>query len=418
MKTATAITVVMLIAVAATAAQARLKLGAVDVAGAKRYTSPDVAKVAGLKPGQAITVEELTQAADRLGQSGLFKSLSFRYVTKGDAMSVTFEFEEADWTVPVTFDNFVWFTDEEVRAAVRDGLPTFDGKAPSNEGIPNLISTALQSLLQRRGVTGRIHFSPQADLKGNLLGLLFSVRDPAPKVCAVRFDGASAIPPDDLAKAMPIIGSDYSRTYTDNSAKGTLRDRYRRQGYWAAAFAPATAAIDAGCDGVTVTLNVSEGPQYAWDRAGWTGSTALTPDELSALLPLKSGEPAALLKIEDGLRAVTRAYGKRGYITANATYSPRLDAASRKAVFEFRVSEGPQFRFGNVQFSGFSEADAASLMKKWQLAAGDVFDDTYPTTFFAQVLRPALQRAAGRQVDTELRVNESTRTVDVRYVLK
>ena len=115
-------------------------------------------------------MESITQAAERLGQSGLFKSLGFRYVTKGDVISVTFEFEEADSIVPVTFDNFVWFTDDEVRAAVRDAVPTFDGVVPPADGVPDLISGALQALLKGRGIPGRIQFSPQADLKGNVLG--------------------------------------------------------------------------------------------------------------------------------------------------------------------------------------------------------------------------------------------------------
>ena len=112
--------------VAPAAAQRTLRLGNVDVVGAKRYTAQAVTKAAGLSVGQPITVEGLTKAAERLGQSGLFKSLSFRYVTKADVLSVTFEFEEAEWTVPVTFDNFVWFTDEELRNAVREELPSFD----------------------------------------------------------------------------------------------------------------------------------------------------------------------------------------------------------------------------------------------------------------------------------------------------
>lgn len=399
--------------------QRTLKLGSVDVVGAKRYTAADVAKLAGLTAGQPITPEGLTQAAERLGQSGLFKTLAFKYVTKGDLMSVTFEFEEADWTLPVRFDNFVWFTDEEVRNAVHEGLPTFDGVVPAAEGVPDLISEALQSLLKRRALTGRIHFTPQADLKGNVLGYVFSVRDPAPKVCAVRIEGAAAIATDQLTAAVPLVGKDYSRVYTDNSAKGTLRDLYRQQGYWAADFAPATGVWDIGCGGVIVTLRVTEGIAYAWERAEWTGNAALTSAELSGLLDLKGGDIASLRRIEDGLRAVRRAYGKRGYIIATTSHAPRLDSTARSAIFDVRVAEGPQFRFGNVEFVGFSDSDAAALRKRWQLASGAVFDDSYPATFFGENIQPALQRTGGaRQVETQLRPDATTRVVDVRYVLK
>jgi hypothetical protein len=321
--------------------------------------------------------------------------------------------------VPVTFDNFVWFTDDAVRAAVSGFVPAFDGVVPPGEGVPDLISSALQALLKGRNLPGRIHFAPQADLKEHLLGYVFSVRDPAPKTCSVRVEGAAAIPQEQLLQGVSIVDNDFSRLFVDSTAKGTLRDRYRQQGYWAAAFAPATAELDAGCSGVTVSLRVTEGAQFTWDRAEWSGNSALTADDLDAFMGLKPGETAALSKIDEGLRALKRAYGKRGYIAQRATYAPRLDAASRKAVFEINIAEGPQFRFGTVEFAGFPDADAAALRKKWTLASGDVFDDSYPTTFFVDVLRPALQRiAGGRQSSTEIQVDEAKRVADVRYVLK
>ena len=399
--------------------QGSFKLGAVDVVGAKRYTSSDVTKMAGLTIGQPITVEGLTQAADRLGQSGLFSSLAFRYVTKGGVISVTFELEEAEPTLPVTFDNFVWFTDDEVRAAVRDAVPAFDGVVPAGAGLPDLISAALQLMLKRRSIPGRIQFSAQADLKGNLLGYVFSVRDPAPKMCALRMDGAAAIPEEQLVQGISIAGNDFSRVFVDATAKGTLRDRYRQRGYWAATFAPATAALDAGCGGVTVTLKATEGVPYTWDKAVWAGNSALSSDELSLLIGLKTGETAALQRIDEGLRAVKRAYGKKGYVAHSAEYAPKLDESSRKAVFDIRVTEGPQFRFGNVEFVGFTDSDAVMLRKRWQLASGDVFDDSYPDTFFVEVLRPALKTiAGGRQVASGVRLDETRRIVDVRYTLK
>lgn len=91
-------------------------------------------------------------------------------------------------------------------------------------------------------------------------------------------------------------------------------------------------------------------------------------------------------RLDDGLRAFKRAYGKLGYIAHHAEYTARLDESSRTAAFEIRVTEGPQFRVGNVEFIGFTDADAATLRKSWQLAAGGVFDDSYPATCFAEVL--------------------------------
>jgi hypothetical protein len=64
-----------------------LTLAAVETPGAKRYTSQDVLKLSGLQIGQEITPAALTTAAERLGSSGLFKSVSYRYLTKGSQLT-------------------------------------------------------------------------------------------------------------------------------------------------------------------------------------------------------------------------------------------------------------------------------------------------------------------------------------------
>jgi cell division septal protein FtsQ len=87
------------------AAGATYQLAAVQVAGAKRYSADDVTRLSGLAIGKPVTVAELQPAADRLASSGLFKELRYRYVTAAKQLTVILEFEEADWTVPVIFDN-------------------------------------------------------------------------------------------------------------------------------------------------------------------------------------------------------------------------------------------------------------------------------------------------------------------------
>jgi outer membrane protein assembly factor BamA len=395
-------------------------LAGVEVVGARRYSREDVTRVAGLTVGQAITVEALAAAAERLGGSGLFATLTYRYVTKASQMTATFEFEEAEWIVPVIFDNFVWFTADEVTAAVRNDVPSFDGTAPRSEGIPDLIGRSLQKLLEGRQLPGRVQFMPQTDLGRDTLQYVFAVKEPAPRVCAVRVAGASAIPEQELVQAAALVGSEYSKFHTGNVSDGTLRDMYRNRAYWAAVFGPHAVAVDAGCSGVTVALQVSEGAQYGWDRAQWSGNTAMASGDLDALLGLKSGQKAEQSRIADGQRAVHRAYARQGYIGQSSAYVPRLDDSTHTAVFEFRVVEGPQFRFGALEFAGFAEGSIVELRKHWRLQPGAVYDDSYPQTFMDQEVRPRLQRAGipAERVNLQTAVDAEKKLVSVKLVAR
>jgi outer membrane protein assembly factor BamA len=392
------------------------QLAAVQVAGAKRYSADDVTRLSGLVVGKPVTVADLQPAADRLTSSGLFKELRYRYVTAAKQMTVVFEFEEADWTVPVIFDNLIWFTDEELVAAVRRDVPSFDGTAPSNEGVPELIIGALQRLLDQRGIPGTAGIVPQTDLKTKELRYLFSVKEPAPRVCTVSVDGATPDRRRDLLDAMrSVVGTGYSRFYMTGMAGGTLLDIYHRYGHWKAAFAPLIARAVAECAGASVVLQVSEGPIYQWAGAQWSGNAAIPAGQLDKLLAMREGDVADSSKINDGLRRIKKAYGRIGHLLAAADPAPRLDDAATRAVFEMTVNEGPQFRMGTVQFIGFPESVADSLQKAWKLAPGAVYDDAYPGDFDVKEV-VSRRRPGGKRPVMQMEIDRARRVVNIRFV--
>jgi outer membrane protein insertion porin family len=395
-----------------------LQLSAIDVRGARRYTKEDVARLSGLVVGKRVAVSDLEAATKRLAGTGLFRSIQYRYLTTGGGTIVTFEFEEADWTMPVMFDNFVWFTDDELVAALKEGVPSFDGTAPPTTGAPELIARELQKLLESKKIQGRVELLPHGTLKAGIQGLLFRVREPGPIMCSLRFQGATPVAEADLKANMPsIAGTEYSRSYLLIASRGTLTDVYRRRGHWRASFSPPVVVPDKGetCSGVAVTVAVDEGAAYSWDRAEWTGNSAVTGQQLEDLIGIKAGEVANSSRLDDGLRRVQKAYGTQGYLQQRASYTPRLDDATRLAVFEVRIDEGPQFRFGALEFAGLAPDDAEALSKKWLLKPGDVFDDSYPAKFFAQEIRPRL-RAGAKPPMLQTRVDAQKQVVNVRYV--
>ena len=236
-------------------------------------------------------------------------------------------------------------------------------------------------------------------------------------VCALHVAGASAISERDLLGQLgPIVGGDYSRLFVTTASAGTLVDMYRRRGHWRAAFSDPSVAIGT-CQGVAVTLNVTEGPEYAWDRASWTGNTVLAPDALDPLLGMKTGEVADATRIDAGLRKVGEAYARQGYLLERASYEPQLDDAQRKGAFQVKVAEGPQFHMGTLQFAGITDADAAMLQGKWRLKAGDVYDASYAKRYQLEELTPLRTQSGGR-ASMEINIDIANRLVNPRVVFK
>ena len=402
-------------------ANAEFLLTTVQAVGSRRYTQTEIARVSGLEVGQSVTVAGVSATANRLEKSGLFKSVTYRYVTVGTQMTVTFEVVDSEWTVPVLFDNFVSFTDEELTAALRQEVPSFDGTAPALDGATDFIGRALQNLLAARHMAGRVTVVPAVNLKTRAQQYVFKV-EPGPTLCALSIGGKMATADAEFVDSLRSpVGKDYSRSYLTSLSNGTLLDMYHRRGYWRATFAPPSVVVVQGatCTGVAVGLRVDEGVSYTWDRAEWIGNAVLASDDLNKRLQIRSGQVANGAQIDAELRRVHDAYGRQGYVLQTSAYAPRLDDSTRRAVFQFRVEEGPQFRMGSVEFAGISEGDARNLLSRWHLKSGDVYDASYVDEFRAgEVVAFQRRTRPPRTADLGLRLDEPQHLVDVRFVFK
>src|SRR5712691_12672390 len=107
--------------------QQAAKLDRVQFTGLKKLSADQAIELSGLKIGQTIDAGVLDAAAARLLESGLFKRLSYSVHSPNGRATVTFAVEESAIMLPVVFENFVWFSDEDLLAAIRSDVPFFNG---------------------------------------------------------------------------------------------------------------------------------------------------------------------------------------------------------------------------------------------------------------------------------------------------
>src|ERR1051325_10880439 len=107
------------------------RIARIEFEGLHNLTPENVTAITGLKGGDSFWVAALDSAAQHLVDSGLFKNVGYRTRTAGASVTVTFQVEELKSNdSPVVFDNFVWFSDEELTATVKHVLPSFAGSVP------------------------------------------------------------------------------------------------------------------------------------------------------------------------------------------------------------------------------------------------------------------------------------------------
>ncbi|MGI8565370.1 MAG: hypothetical protein ACR2LZ_02690 [Pyrinomonadaceae bacterium] len=404
------------------------RLVKIEVTGLERYGREQFIADSGLQLGQLIDVEALDAASERLMSGGLLKNLSYKFTAKKNEAVVTFVTEEAKSRMPVVFDNFVWFTDDELKAAIRERIPAFDGTAPDAGGATDTIVKALGDLLKARNVPGQVEYAPSAELSGRNPEHLFAVKGGNLNVCTLSYPGARAVPEKTLVqKSVGILSNEFSRKFVSAYAEGTLIPLYHERGYLRAGFLTPQAKLQTtpDCTGVAVTIEVDEGMAYVWEKAEWADNQTLSAQELDAALGMKRDEIANGLKIAGNLDAVRKAYGRKGHLTPTFTAAPDFDDAKRRVTYRFKVGEGPQYRMGTLMINGLSERDANDLRVRWSLQSREVYDASYVDEFVRksvpEFVKDALRdgrKLGALKIENSVRLNPEKQTVDVTLTVK
>jgi len=406
-----------------------IKLDRIEFKGLERVKEPEALEKSGLQVGQSVDIEAVEAAANRLLESGLFVNLSYKLKGTTDKSVLTFEVIERKWTMPVSFDNFVWFTDDELLAAVRRKLPAFDGTAPEAGGVTDQIKQALEELLRERKIEGAVEYTLSADPSGRKVGHLYSVKGPGLRVCKLSFAGARAVPEETLVtKSGGIFDNDFSRAYVGGFVESNLLPLYHEKGYLRAAFGPPKVTPEASPDcgrGVALAFTVDEGSIYVWDKATWEGAAGLTAQELDAALGMRNREVANAVKIANGLTRVRRAYSRKGYLGARVSPEMELDDSARSVSYRFRVEEGAQYRMGDLTITGLDEVATNNLRGRWRLLSREVYDEGYLDEFGKKAV-PEFMRDAARagnplpafKIESKVTPNHEKQTVDVTINFK
>lgn len=401
------------------------KLDKIEFEGLKNQKQEDAAAITGMKIGQIVDLDLIKAAAQKLGTAGLFSGVRYRYRFTTDRIEVTFIVEEAKtrgW--PCIFDNFVWFSDQEIKDAIKTSIPDFDGKAPDSDFVTGKIRQALSDLLQSKSIAGEVFYETSQDTTSRQALHVFRVKGANLKVCSIRFEGARAeLQPQLLKELQGLMKTDYSRMDVGLFAGAALRPFYRNHGFLKVRFRNSEAQLgeDGDCkNGVVVTLPIDEGLLYHWDRAAWSGNQVLSERELDEAMGMKQGEVADESKISKGNVGVARAYGKKGYIKILLIPSPVFDDARSLVRYQIQIKEGNQYRMGQLMIDGLSGGEATSFNKMWKLKTGDVFDSSYPqeamnTAFKEHVISPD---PPPRKFGIDTKPDDEKLTVDVVIHIK
>ena len=396
----------------------------VRVEGQKYLTEEQIASLTELTRGAQVGRKELQDGADALVRTGLFAKVNFKYDTHNDNLVVTFNVEE-NQRLPVSYDNFPWYSDSELNDAVRKELPFYDGHLPQTGQVVERAAAVLKAFVAARDpqveITHQVVLSPLTDGSEQQ----FTVQGPTLKISNLEFSDPK-LTEDRVVRAHigEITGKPYSRMAINVFLAEQIWPIYQQQGFLQAKIGPAEVRLSGNPnqqkleEQIPVYVPCAPGAIYRWKGVEWKGNAAISSITLTNALGMKAGDVANGQAIEGGWERVREEYGQRGLLEAKVTPVAAYDDAAHTTSYEVSIVEGPVFRYGSMTISGTSLAGERMIQEAWSMKPGDVFDKKVFEDFLLRLEshRETIFKELPVHYDTVghfLQTDEEKRTVEV-----
>lgn len=403
------------------------QLIAIKVTGSKRFSEKDITAASGLQLGTPVNDDDFKRAARRLGDMGVFTDIAYSFSYSSAGTKLEFHVVDADKFVPVRFEDFVWFNDQDLLHRIKEHVPLFDGELPLSGRLPDEVSDVLQAMLVERSIPGHVEYDRVGKSDGPIDAIVYRVADVLIQIRNVEFTGTGeAEIPALTAAAKRVFDREYSRTVLHALVEKQLLPVYYARGYLKAAFGePApkvvkqpSAATDEGARNLTVVdviLPVTPGEQYKLKSIQWSGNQAIPTDTLEKMVRAEPGQPANTVRIGDNLKDVQKLYGSKGYVTASVTPQFTFDDGAGTVAIRLEVKEGSVFHMGDLEFRGLDNSLMAKLRNAWKIRPGEVYNSTYLNDYLP-VAQKLLPTTLDWEVASHVTPNVRDKTVDVDLI--
>jgi len=407
------------------------KLIAITATGSKRFSEAAIAASTGLEIGSEVGEDDFKKAARRLGDTGAFSDIAYSYSYSSAGTKLEFKVTDAEKFVPARFEDFVWFSDSEMRRRIQAHVPLFDGALPVSGRMPDEVSDVLQAMLVENAIPGHVNYVRNGKQDGPVESIDYSVADVRIRVRNIEFTGVSAADLPALENAAHAFsGREYTRSRLDAFVRRQLLPVYYSRGYLKAACgepqpkvvklpaAEETPDFEGGPRNQTVvdvTFAVSQGQQYKLKSLDWSGNHEFPTETLEKMVRADPGQPANTVRLADDLKSVQKLYGSRGFITASIRADAKFDEDTATVVIALKVNEDSVYHMGDLEFRGIDNSLTAKLRSAWKLRQGDVYDATYLESYLPEALK-LLPARLDWEVAPHVTANGREKTVDVDLV--
>ena len=350
----------------------------IRVEGVQRTEAGTVFSYLPVKVGDLMTDEKTTAAIKALYATGFFKDV--RMEARDGVLIVTVE--ERPSISSIKLAGIKEFSEEDLKKGLKE-----TGLAEGRVLDRALLDKAQQELQRQyfnRGKYAVQITSTVTPLERNRVAVQFDVVEgDSAKIRQINIVGNEAYSEKELLKQFESTTPGWMTWYTKNDQYSksrlagdieNLRSFYLNRGHLEFAVDSTQVSISPDKQGIYITVNVTEGPQYRLSDVKLAGQMLVPEAELQKLVTVKPGEVFERDRLTEITKKISDRLGNDGYAFANVNAVPELDKEKATVAFTLFVDPGRRVYVNRINVAGNTKTRDEVVRREIRQMEGAYYD--------------------------------------------
>ncbi|MHB1144554.1 MAG: outer membrane protein assembly factor BamA [Thiobacillus sp.] len=350
----------------------------IRVEGIQRTEAGTVFSYLPVKVGEVMTDEKTAAAIKALYATGFFKDV--RLEARDGVVIVTVE--ERPSIARITLNGIKEFSEDDLKAGLKQtGLA--EGRV-LDRAMVDKAEQELQRQYFNRGKYAVEIKSTLTPLERNRVAVQFDVVEgDSAKIRQINIVGNQAFKEKELLKQLTSTTPGWLTWYTKNDQYSkarlggdieALRSFYLNRGYLEFNVDSTQVSISPDKQGIYITVNVTEGPQYRVSDVKLAGQMLVPEAELQKLITVKPGEVFVRDRLTETTKKIGDRLGNDGYAFANVNAVPELDREKSTVAFTLFVDPGRRVYVNRVNVAGNTKTRDEVVRREIRQMEGAYYD--------------------------------------------
>jgi outer membrane protein insertion porin family len=366
-----------------------VKIEKIVLEGNDRLTQDAFLALTSLRPGDVYDEDRIRQEFQKIWSSGLLEDLTIDEQDGATGKILTFKIKERPIIASVEFTGSKSLTSSTILDKLKENNADIKTGTVLDFTKVKKTEAALRFMAAEKGFPDAEVASKVQNMGRSQVAITFNIQEgPKARIDAVRFLGVHAFSQRKLKytlkKTRPHWWLSWAtrhdiysegRYYEDIKA---LRELYESAGYLDVEIGDPI--VDSRFNEkhtkkwLTLSIPVTEGPQYMMGSLGFEGNKVFDDAELAKLVPLKAGKPLDKVALGYMIKNIEAKYGQKGYIYATGTPIFDKHPEKKSAGVTISITEEQVYYVNRIEFLGNTSTRDYVLRREMQVYEQELFD--------------------------------------------